>query len=65
MDSIDNLTLPELTQKHSDNEIKINELTELNYMGNSYNQERVEKRKIYSDLLIEQERIYDLIKIKS
>jgi len=65
MDSIENLTLPELIQKHSDNEIIINEQSTLDYMGNIYNDVRIEKRKILSDLLIEQEKLFDLIKIKN
>jgi hypothetical protein len=65
MDCIDNLSLPQLIQKHSDNELIINELTQLDYMGNIYNDARIEKRKILSDLLIEQETIYNLIKMKN
>jgi hypothetical protein len=65
MESFDNLTLPELTQKHLNNEIIINELTQLDYMGNIYNDVRIEKRKILSDLLIEQETIYNLVKMKN
>lgn len=65
MESIDNLPLLELMQKHSDNELIINELSKLDYMGNIYNNVRIEKRKILSDLLIEQEYIYNLINIKN
>ena len=65
MESINNLTLQELTQKHSDNEIKINELSKLDYMGNIYNDVRLEKRKFLADLLIEQFEIENLIKLKN
>jgi hypothetical protein len=62
----DDLTLPELMQKHSENVIKINELAEISsYMCNKINNERIQRAKIISDLQLKQIEIDNLIKIRN
>lgn len=66
MESIENLTLSELTQKYFDIKKKISEAIEANnVIIKQIDDERQEKAKIIDELQNEQFKIYDLIKMKS
>jgi hypothetical protein len=66
MESIDNLTLPELREKYFEYDKKISEVVEIkNIWFNKMNIERGEQDKIINELQQEQSKIYDLIKIKN
>ena len=66
MESIDNLTLPELREKYFVYEKKIVEAVEIKTVWfNQMNEERMQKEKIISELQAEQRNVYDLIKMKT
>jgi hypothetical protein len=66
MESIDNLTLPELREKYFEYEKKILEFVDIkNVWFNKMNAERGEQDKKINDLQQEQGKIYDLIKTKN